>query len=39
MNNYWNEDAPAQQGGHFRFRYALNWQYLLPLFVLVGEGE
>jgi alpha-mannosidase len=23
MNNYWNEDAPAQQGGHFRFRYAL----------------
>jgi alpha-mannosidase len=23
MNNYWNEDAPAQQGGHFTFRYAL----------------
>lgn len=23
MNNYWYTDAPAQQGGHFRFRYAL----------------
>jgi alpha-mannosidase len=23
MNNYWNEDAPAQQGGHFTFRYAV----------------
>jgi alpha-mannosidase len=24
MNNYWYTDAPAQQGGHFRFRYALS---------------
>lgn len=23
MNNYWYTDAPAQQGGHFKFRYAL----------------
>jgi hypothetical protein len=23
MNNYWNEDAPAQQGGRFTFRYAV----------------
>ena len=23
MNNYWYTDAPAQQGGHFTFRYAL----------------
>jgi hypothetical protein len=23
MNNYWQEDAPAQQGGHFVFRYVL----------------
>lgn len=23
MNNYWYTDTPAQQGGHFRFRYAL----------------
>jgi len=23
MNNYWNETSPAQQGGHFNFRYAL----------------
>ena len=23
MNNYWQEDAPARQGGHFVFRYAL----------------
>jgi alpha-mannosidase len=23
MNNYWFETAPAQQGGHFTFRYAL----------------
>jgi alpha-mannosidase len=23
MNNYWYTDMPAQQGGHFRFRYAL----------------
>jgi alpha-mannosidase len=23
MNNYWYTDAPAQQGGRFRFRYAL----------------
>jgi alpha-mannosidase len=23
MNNYWFTDTPAQQGGHFTFRYAL----------------
>ena len=30
MNNYWYTDTPAQQGGHFTFRYALTSGRELP---------
>jgi alpha-mannosidase len=31
MNNYWYTDTPAQQGGHFTFRYVLTSGADLPL--------
>jgi alpha-mannosidase len=42
MNNYWPIDTPAQQGGHFTFRYALTSGTDVPLAVmahLTTEGR